>query len=173
MKKDIYTPGAKCTVNGYRDLMMNREQGRFIDKPCVIVRRTKAGLIQVAMENDPTATTSVPQYNITMKNDFRDKIFELNELTEEQMCQSGLMEALVEEIQQRASISVGYKKERDGAKTNVKFEHFQKKLVRNNEETADLFAALERVSKAREEHGTIDNVEGATQDTSESEKPTS
>lgn len=105
--------------------------------------------------------------------DIKDKIFELNELTEEQMCKPGLMEAIVEEIQQRALISVGYKKERDEAKTNVKFEHFQKKLVRNNEETADLFAALERVSKAREEHGTIDNDEGPTEDPSESKEYTS
>jgi len=85
------------------------------------------------------------------KEDIKNKTFELNELTDEQMCQPGFLEAIVEEIQQRALISVGYKKERDGSKTNVKYEHFQKKLVRNNEETADLFAALERVSKARAE----------------------
>ena len=108
-----------------------------------------------------------------MTTDVQDKIFELNELTEEQMCQPGLMEALVEEIQQRALISVGYKKERDEAKTNVKFEHFNKKLVRNNEETADLFAALERISKARDKHGTIDNVEGDTESPGESKKYTS
>ena len=85
------------------------------------------------------------------KEDIKNKTFDLNELTDEQMCQPGFMEAIVEEIQERALISVGYKKERDESKTNVKFEHFQKKLVRNNEETADLFAALERVSKARAE----------------------
>lgn len=170
----IYEPGTKCTVNGGRDLMFDRFQGSFIDEPCVIVKVTKAGLIQVALESDPKVTTSVPQHNITMTDKkTQDKLFELNELTTEQMCEPGLMEAIVEEVQQRALISVEYKKERDEAKTNVKYEHFNKKLIRNNEETADLFAALERVAKAREEHGTIDNVEGQTTIVSESEEPTS
>jgi len=96
------------------------------------------------------------------KEDIKNKTFELNELTDEQMCQPGLMEAIVEEIKERASLSIGYKKERDEAKTNVKSDHFHKKLVRNNEEAADLFAALERVSKARDEYGTIDKVEEPT-----------
>lgn len=170
---DKYAPGTKCTVNCSRDLLIDRTYGKWVGEDCVIVKRTKGGLIQVALESKPKSVCAVPQGNITMKTDIQDKIFELNELTEEQMCQSGLMEALVEEIQQRALISVGYKKERDEAKTNVKYEHFNKKLVRNNEETADLFAALERISKAREEHGTIDNVEGRTEDPSESEEPTS
>ena len=96
------------------------------------------------------------------KEDIKNKTFELNELTDEQMCQPGLMEAIVEEIKERASLSIGYKKERDEASTVTKIKHFQKKLVRNNEETADLFAALERVSKARDEYGTIDKVEEPT-----------
>lgn len=93
------------------------------------------------------------------EEDIKNKIYELNELTEQQMCQPGLLEAIVEEIKQRTLFSIGYKKERDEAKTNAKVEHFQKKLIRNNEEAADLLAALERVSKARNEHETDNNVE--------------
>lgn len=167
-----FEPGTKCTINT-RQPMYDITWRPWVDQPCVIVKRTKAGLIQVAKISDPKATVSVPQENITTTNDLQDKIFELNELTDEQMCQTGLMEAIVEEIKERASISIGYKKERDEASTVTKIKHFQKKLVRNNEEAADLIAALERVSKARSEHGTIDNVEDGTENVSKSKKPTS
>jgi len=107
------------------------------------------------------------------KEDIKNKTFKLNELTEMQMCQPGLLEAIIEEIKERALLSIGYKKERDEAGTTTKLKHFQKKLTRNNEEAADLIAALERVSKARSKHGTIDNVEGDVKEDSGSEKPTS
>lgn len=55
------------------------------------------------------------------------------------------IKALVAEIQERAALSKQYKEERDEAQTKAKREHFQKKLVRNNEEAADLMIALQKL----------------------------
>ena len=76
------------------------------------------------------------------------------ELTDEFLAQPGVLEALAEEIKSRAILSTQYKKERDEAKTEVKRKHFHNKLVRNNEESADMLVAMERVITAREKHGT-------------------
>ena len=91
------------------------------------------------------------------------------QVSTEELAQEGLLEALVSEIKERAQLSTHFKEERDTAKTEPKRKHFHKKLVRNNEESADLLVALEQMVKARELNETNVDAEG---DASSSSKPT-
>jgi len=91
------------------------------------------------------------------------------QVTEDELRQPIMLEALVEEIKERAALSNQYKEERDNAKTDVKRKHFHKKLVRNNEESADLLIALERIVEARENNERA-NAERDVQASSESEE---
>lgn len=95
------------------------------------------------------------------------------QVTDEELAQAGMLEALVEEIKERALISTTFKKERDEAKTDVKRNHFHKKLVRNNQESADLLIALEQMVEARDRNGTDGNVEGDAEASSETEESSS
>jgi hypothetical protein len=61
---DIYKSGTLCTLNELGDLYFNVESRDFIGAPCVIVKRTKAGLIQVALVENPNKTYSAPQRNV-------------------------------------------------------------------------------------------------------------
>jgi hypothetical protein len=60
----LIEPGVKCTVSGRGDLMMVRADGHLIGKDCVIVKRCKSGLIQVALEDNPKYMRSIPQSNV-------------------------------------------------------------------------------------------------------------
>lgn len=62
----LYVTGSPCTVNRNGDLYMEYESREFIDAECEIVKKTKAGLIQVALKNNPKRFYSVPQRNITL-----------------------------------------------------------------------------------------------------------
>jgi len=97
---------------------------------------------------------------------------EVTEITEDELAKPGMLEALVEEIKDRAALSNQYKAERDNAKTEVKRKHFHKKLVRNNNESADLLVALERIVAAREQNESVD-AEGDVTSPSESEESAS
>jgi len=97
---------------------------------------------------------------------------EETEVTEEELENPIMLAALVEEIKERAALSNQYKAERDGAKTDVKRDHFHKKLVRNNEESADLLVALERIVAARENNESVD-AEGDIASPGESEESVS
>lgn len=57
--------GLRCTVNGKGDLFVLHEAREFIDEECTIIKRTKAGLIQVCLKDKPKRTYSVPQKNIS------------------------------------------------------------------------------------------------------------
>jgi hypothetical protein len=94
---------------------------------------------------------------------------EVAEVTDDELAKPGVMEALVEEIKERAALSNQYIQERDNAKTEVKKKHFHKKLVRNNEESADLLVALERIVAAREANAPNDD-EGNTESPSAPEE---
>lgn len=59
-----FEPGEQCTVNGMGDLAMDVDMRILIGADCIIVKRTKSGLIQVALEWDPKYVRSVPQRNI-------------------------------------------------------------------------------------------------------------
>ena len=67
MEEFLYAPGTECTVNGFRDLAFESEAKKFIGEDCVIVKRCRSGLIQVALINNPKMVYSVPQSNITIK----------------------------------------------------------------------------------------------------------
>lgn len=67
MTDDIGKPGTKCTLNAQGDLFFERESHEFIGADCVVVKRTKAGLIMVALENDRKRTYSVPQRNVDLR----------------------------------------------------------------------------------------------------------
>lgn len=60
-------PGQQCTLNRRGDLFMEHEARPFIDAPCVVVKRTKAGLVQVALKSDPRQTYSAPLRNVTLR----------------------------------------------------------------------------------------------------------
>lgn len=94
------------------------------------------------------------------------------DLSEEEMSAPGVVEALVAEIQEYAARAVEYKQERDTAKTKLKEQHFNKKLIKNNEIAATLIVALEKVIKAREAREPIADAQGATdQDGTRKESP--
>ena len=76
---------------------------------------------------------------------------------DEAMSNPKMIEALVAEIQDRAAISKQYMDERDNAKTKTKREHFHKKLVRNNEEAADILLTLEKLIEEKEANGDVDD----------------
>ena len=59
--------GFPCTVNRRGDLYFEYESREFIDAECVIVKKTKSGLIQVALKDNPKRVYSVPQRNITLR----------------------------------------------------------------------------------------------------------
>lgn len=63
---DPYVPGARCWVNRKRDLFMDYDARPFIDQECVVLKRTKAGLIHVALASDPRKTYVVAQYNVDL-----------------------------------------------------------------------------------------------------------
>ena len=63
---DLYATGKLCTINNGRDLMMDSVAKKFIGSKCVIVKRCKSGLIQVARVDNSKDTCVVPQYNITL-----------------------------------------------------------------------------------------------------------
>lgn len=64
---DRYATGVRCTVNGLSDLFFDVEARDFIGQPCTVVKRTKAGLIQVALVDQPLKTYSVPQRNVDIE----------------------------------------------------------------------------------------------------------
>lgn len=63
--QDCYVAGKRCTVNNARDLMMDSEAKQFIGEDCVIVKRCRGGLIQVALAVNGKKMCTVPQRNIT------------------------------------------------------------------------------------------------------------
>ncbi len=75
---------------------------------------------------------------------------DLNTLTDEQLAAPGLLEAFIEDFQERGRRAVVYKTQRDEATTIAKTEHFNKKLSRNNEAAADVLKAIELCTNARE-----------------------
>ncbi len=58
------SPGAACTINTVGDIAVYAEKRPFIGKRCVILKRTKAGLILVALESDMKKTETFPQRNV-------------------------------------------------------------------------------------------------------------
>lgn len=47
---DRYSPGTPCTVNASGDMFMMADARLFFGVPCVVVKRTKAGVV-VQFEN--------------------------------------------------------------------------------------------------------------------------
>ena len=64
--KTVFKPGILCTVNGNGDLGMIHQAKPFIHKSCIIVKKCRSGLIQVALESDPRQMYSVPESNIDL-----------------------------------------------------------------------------------------------------------
>lgn len=60
------TPGQKCTLNRCGDLFMDYEARTFIGAECVVLKVTKAGLVQVALQDDPKRTYSAPLRNVVV-----------------------------------------------------------------------------------------------------------
>ena len=58
--------GDKCTVNGIGDLFMECEAREFINAKCVVVKITRAGLVQVALRSNQKHTYSVAKRNINL-----------------------------------------------------------------------------------------------------------
>ena len=66
INNSMYIAGVECTVNNNGDLFVCYDAREFIDIECVIVKKTRAGLIQIALKNNPKRTYSVPQRNINV-----------------------------------------------------------------------------------------------------------
>lgn len=86
---------------------------------------------------------------------------------------SHIKQALIAEIQEVAAKSVKLKKEMDEAKTELKRNLYRKKLIKNNQEAAQLFEALSRLPEVEAVIKVDDGVknevpvlEGRTQETS-------
>lgn len=61
---DKYAQGTQCTVNASGDVSMTADCRRFIGAPCVVVKRTKGGLILVARQGDLKRTHAFPEKNV-------------------------------------------------------------------------------------------------------------
>ena len=57
----------KCTINTDGDLWMDADAREFIGQVCVVVKTTKSGLIQVALDSNHKKTYSFPKRNVTFK----------------------------------------------------------------------------------------------------------
>lgn len=66
---DKYESGRLCVIAGRSDLAFSFGARKFIDQKCVIVKRTKSGLIQVSLLIDPRKVMSFPQNNIDLLPD--------------------------------------------------------------------------------------------------------
>lgn len=62
--RDKYAAGTPCTVNTSGDIYMTADARGFFGVPCVVVKRTKSGLILVARSGDLKHTYSFPQRNV-------------------------------------------------------------------------------------------------------------
>jgi hypothetical protein len=62
--RDRYAPGTPCTVNTSGDMFMMTDAREFFGAPCVVIKRTKAGLILVALHGDLKRVYSFPQRNV-------------------------------------------------------------------------------------------------------------
>lgn len=67
--RDRYVSGTQCTVNRNRDMFMIYEARQFFGCQCVIVKRTKSGLVQVALASNAKAVYSFPQSNVDLADD--------------------------------------------------------------------------------------------------------
>jgi hypothetical protein len=63
-----FVAGAECTINGSGDLYMTYEARPFIGAACIIIKRTKAGLIQVQLKADPKMRYSFPERNVDIRH---------------------------------------------------------------------------------------------------------
>lgn len=64
---DQIVPGLRCTVTRDHDLWFEYEARAFIDQRCVIKKITKAGLVQIMLEDNPKRTYSAPKSNILLR----------------------------------------------------------------------------------------------------------
>lgn len=56
--------GTPCTVNKSGDNWMDSDARLFIEKPCIFLKITKAGLYQVALAEDTRKVYSFPKKNV-------------------------------------------------------------------------------------------------------------
>jgi len=61
---DIFSPGKTCVINGLNDLYMDYDARPFIGQECFVIKRTKSGLIQVALRSNIRKMYSFAQKNI-------------------------------------------------------------------------------------------------------------
>lgn len=64
MKTELYAHGVPCAVNSSSDMDMLAEARKFFGVPCVVIKRTKAGLILVARQGDLKHAHPFPQRNV-------------------------------------------------------------------------------------------------------------
>lgn len=64
-----FTFGTPCAVKAQSAEWLAHNQLRFIGAPCVVVKRTRAGLIQIALARRPRHTTSMSQRFLEFSND--------------------------------------------------------------------------------------------------------
>jgi hypothetical protein len=60
-------PGTICTVNTRGDIYMSAEARPFIGARCIVIKITKSGLVQIALESNVNLKYSVPLSNIEFR----------------------------------------------------------------------------------------------------------
>ena len=56
-----------CTINNDQDLWVESDARPFIGERCKVIKRTRAGLIQVALVSNPKEVYSFPQRNVDIE----------------------------------------------------------------------------------------------------------
>ena len=57
-------PGDIVYINGKKDLFFDRDSREFIGRACVFIKKTKAGLYQVHLQDDKNKIKAFPFINV-------------------------------------------------------------------------------------------------------------
>lgn len=60
------TEGSQVRINREGDISFDAEARKFIGKKCIVLKTTKAGLIQVRLNSNPKDTMSFPKKNVDL-----------------------------------------------------------------------------------------------------------
>lgn len=61
-----FVAGTPCTVNYTGDVYFDADCHDFLGKPCLIIKKTKAGLVMVRLRDNPHRTYTFKPKNITI-----------------------------------------------------------------------------------------------------------
>lgn len=65
MERSELSQGEPCFINGRNDIGLDPDIRKVIEKKCLFIKQTKAGLCQVSLASDPNKRFSVPLSNVS------------------------------------------------------------------------------------------------------------